>query len=134
MSAQSKLTADVATKICEHLEKAVPFQYAAAAAGISKVTAYEWLRRGRSGNRRYAAFAAAVEIAQAKAVCDLHVKLLKGSKGAVRGVIFLLERLYPTIYGPNVPPDNADREPLEILQRRLDPMRVPVDRDGRFVG
>ncbi|HEY1680970.1 MAG TPA: hypothetical protein VGF98_04990 [Candidatus Tumulicola sp.] len=130
---KTNLTTELTKQICADLERAVPFKYACGAVGIGSATAYEWMRKGRAGNRRYAAFVKAVEVAQAKAVCDLHAKLLKASKGDAKGIMFLLERLYPSIYGPNVAPAPEERGPLQIVMRRLDPVVVPTDMYGRAI-
>ena len=127
---RSRLTPELTTAICDLVAQAVPLKHAAASQGIAESVIHEWLTKGREGKRGYVCLARAVERARGEAVCRLHVAALK--KDSSKGAIFLLERLFPNDYGPNVIPLEF-RGPLEIVQRRRDPVKVPVDDGGRAV-
>lgn len=125
----SRITPELIEAICEDLEVAVPLKYAAEAQGLSESTVYEWLAKAKAGNKRYTEFADRVKRAQAKAVGILHRAALIGGKGS-SGATWLLSKRYRKDYGDDMPALENDK-PLEIVQRRLDPVQVPVNTDGR---
>jgi hypothetical protein len=100
----TRLVPEVAEKIVALLARGNYMETAAAAAGISRTAAYDWLRRGARAKRGiYFDFARAVEKAQADAeVLDL-ARLEKLSlKGDFRAITWRLERRNARRWGPQV--------------------------------
>jgi hypothetical protein len=127
----SKLTAALTKRICKRLALAVPLKYAAEAEGISERTIHDWLAKGRAGEDPYVAFERDINKALAEAVTTLHTAAILGGRGS-SSATWLLEKRYRKEYGKDLPPPENDK-PLEIVQRRLDPVKVPVDDDGRAI-
>lgn len=100
----SKLDQATADKVISYLARGNYLETAAAAAGVSKSTVYEWMKRGmRSRRGPYRDFVEAVEKAQAESeVLDL-ARLEKLSlKGDFRAITWRLERRNPRRWGPQV--------------------------------
>lgn len=62
-----KLTPELQSLVVAHLEAGNYVETAAQAAGVNKVTLYDWLKKGATGEEPYAGFSNAVVSAQAKA-------------------------------------------------------------------
>jgi hypothetical protein len=95
----SKLSPEVETRITNLLRVGNTVEIAAAAAGISPETFYDWMRRGeRKGSRekKYRDFKAAVEQARAEAETTLVTRIAKAAaNGSWQAAGWLLERRSP---------------------------------------
>lgn len=102
----SKLTPEMATRLVSALEAGAYIETAAAIAGISKVTLYQWLKTGAKdsedgkGGTLAAGFLNAVEKAMAESeVRDLMVIQQAAEKGVWQAAAWRLERKYPDKWG-----------------------------------
>lgn len=100
----TKLDAAVASQVVDLLKRGNYVETAAAVAGVSKVTVYEWLRRGaRERSGPYHDFAVAAEKAQAEAeTLDLARLEKLALKGDFRAITWRLERRNARRWGPQV--------------------------------
>jgi hypothetical protein len=99
MSRKTKLTPEAQEKILRHLRIGAYVETAAAAAGISRDTFYNWLKRGAEGKAPYAAFAEAVEQAIAESEARDLATVLAASKTQWQAAAWRLERRFPERYG-----------------------------------
>lgn len=99
-----KFDAAIAQKVLEFLARGNYVETAAAAAGVSKVTIYEWLRRGaREKKGAYHDFAVAADKAQADAEALDLARLEKlALKGDFRAISWRLERRNARRWGPQI--------------------------------
>lgn len=97
-----KLTAERSEKIIGYLRAGAYIETAAAAAGISKQTLYNWLSRAADENEEdpiFAKFAAAVEEAQALAEVRDIALIGKAAETQWQAAAWRLERKFPERYG-----------------------------------
>jgi transposase len=99
MSRKSKLTPEAQEKILRHLRIGAYVETAAAAAGISRDTFDNWLKRGAEGKAPYAAFAEAVDQAVAESEARDLATILAASKTQWQAAAWRLERRFPEKYG-----------------------------------
>lgn len=100
-----KLTPALIEKIVGYLRAGAYIETAAAAAGISKQTLYNWLRRAADENERdpiFAKFAAAVEEAQALAEVRDIALIGKAAETQWQAAAWRLERKSPERWGRKV--------------------------------
>lgn len=110
----TKLTPELQTRIVNFLRTGAYVETAAAAAGVSKQTLYDWLKRGARVGRDelgevtpkdhpdadYARFLDAVEVAQAEAdVGDLAIIRKAAQDGYWAAAAWRLERKHPDKWG-----------------------------------
>lgn len=100
----TKLDPAIAAKVIEFLKRGNYVETAAAAAGVSKVTVYDWLRRGaREKSGPFHDFAIAADQAQAEAEALDLARLEKlALKGDFRAISWRLERRNARRWGPQV--------------------------------
>ncbi|MCS1351159.1 hypothetical protein [Mechercharimyces sp. CAU 1602] len=100
MARPTKLTPDVQQKILDAIRLGNYLETAAAYAGISKSTLYDWLRRGeREKSGRYKEFSDAVEKHLAEVeVRDLAV-ITRAAQENWRAAAWRLERKFPDRWG-----------------------------------
>jgi hypothetical protein len=99
MSRKTKLTPEAQEKILRHLRIGAYVETAAAAAGISRDTFYDWLKRGANGKAPYAEFSAAVDQALAESEARDLATILAASKTQWQAAAWRLERRFPDRYG-----------------------------------
>lgn len=99
MSRKTKLTPEVQEKILRHLRIGAYVETAAAAAGISRDTFYDWLKKGAKGKAPYATFSGAVDQALAESEARDLATILAASKTQWTAAAWRLERRFPDRYG-----------------------------------
>jgi len=96
----TKLTPEIQVRIETFLGAGAYIETAAAAAGITKKSLYDWLRRGAEGEEPYLTFLHAVERAQAEAdMRDLTVIRTAAQDGQWTAAAWRLERRHPRQWG-----------------------------------
>ncbi len=118
--AKSKLTPNRQKTIVRLIEQGNYASVAVAAAGISAVTYYDWLKRGRSGEQPYANFLNAIKKAESKAEAALVAGIKDAGIKQWQAMAWLLERTRPQRYS------RQDRQPIpwqteiaELLKKGL---------------
>jgi hypothetical protein len=112
----TKLTPDVADVVVENLRAGNYVQTAARAAGISRQTFADWMRRGRSTKTEDAPFREFAErVEQARAECEAeNVKIIAdAARESWSAAAWLLERLYPERWGRPSSPQRRDASAAE---------------------
>lgn len=99
MPRPTKLTPKLQEQVVGYLRAGAYVETAAAAAGISKETLYSWLRRGAADEVPFAAFAEAVEEAQALAEMRDLALIGKAAETEWTAAAWRLERKFPSRYG-----------------------------------
>lgn len=99
MPRPTKLTPKLQEQVVGYLRAGAYVETAAAAAGISKETLYSWLRRGAADEVPFAAFAEAVEKAQALAEMRDLALIGKAAETEWTAAAWRLERKFPSRYG-----------------------------------
>ena len=99
MPRHTKLTPKLQEQVVGYLRAGAYVETAAAAAGISKETLYSWLRRGAADEVPFAAFAEAVEEAQALAEMRDLALIGKAAETEWTAAAWRLERKFPSRYG-----------------------------------
>jgi hypothetical protein len=95
-----KFDAEVATTIVKYLRSGAFIETAAAAAGISKVTLYEWLRRGRrQGKGPMFDFVQLTEQAMGESEMMAILQISKAASTQWQAAAWHLERKYPERWG-----------------------------------
>jgi hypothetical protein len=89
---KTRLTPEVQRQICAHVAQGAPIPHACEAAGIPWYTCKDWLRKGRAGQKPYAAFVAAVEKAKGKCVAAMTKRVAKASALEWRAAAWWLEK------------------------------------------
>lgn len=114
-----KFTEDIVQKICDVVAAGAPIETAAAYAGVSKQTFYNWCRKGRETDPepRFAEFIERLDLAMAQwEVRDLAI-IGKAAEEQWQAAAWRLERRKPDVYGrrSRVEHGNADGKPFEML-------------------
>ena len=99
MPRPTKLTPKLQERIAGFVRAGAYVETAAAAAGVSKVTLYAWLKRGAAGEGPFAAFAEAIEEAQALAEMRDLALIGKAAETEWAAAAWRLERKFPDRYG-----------------------------------
>lgn len=100
MGRPTKLTPEVQQTIVTFMGAGAYIETAAAAARISKVTLYEWLRRGADDEEPFAEFLNAVEKAASEAdLRDLKTIRQAAVAGVWQAAAWRLERRHPSQWG-----------------------------------
>lgn len=99
MPRPTKLTPKLQERIAGFVRAGAYVETAAAAAGVSKVTLYAWLKRGAAGDGPFAAFAEAIEEAQALAEMRDLALIGKAAETEWTAAAWRLERKFPDRYG-----------------------------------
>lgn len=95
----TKISDALVQRICDAVEKGVPFKYACEHNGVDAATAYRWLCRGEAaepGDEAFSRFLQALRRARARAVVALVKELVADGAAGAR---WLLERCYPREFG-----------------------------------
>jgi transposase len=101
MGRPTKLNPAVANAICTNLASGASIEASAEAAGITRATVHNWLKRGRAEDApdEFAQFAA--DVTEAQAVAEVHlVRIMRqaasdGGPGDWRAAAWLLARRHP---------------------------------------
>jgi hypothetical protein len=101
MARPSKLTAEVADRICQAILAGATIETAAAHAGIGASTFYDWIKRGRDGDQHYAEFVDQLDQAVATSeVRDLAI-IARAAEEHWQAAAWRLERRFPERYARN---------------------------------
>lgn len=135
MGRPTKLNDEIQARIVAFLGAGAYIETAAAAAGVSKQTLYNWLHRGADGERRYVGFLDAVERAQSEAdLRDLKTIREAAQNGVWQAAAWRLERRHPEQWGRRrVEMTGADGGPVDVETREmtlLDLVRLAAEADG----
>lgn len=96
----SKLTAEVCSKICEALAKGHSIKGACGYANISEVTYHNWYNRGREAKSgKYKQFVCDVDNAKARATCDVEDVIIDAIPHDVNTAKWWLVKHNPDDYG-----------------------------------
>jgi transposase len=99
MARKSKLTPEVQEKLLRYLRLGCYVETAAACAGISRDTFYDWMKRGGKGEKPYKQFADAVDQAMAESEARDLAVILKAAEKNWTAAAWRLERRFPDRYG-----------------------------------
>lgn len=95
-----KLTPELQNEICRVIRAGNYIETAAAYAGISKTTLYDWMRKGRAQKRgKYRDFVTAVEKALAEAEIRDVMIIAKAAEENWQAAAWRLERKFPERWG-----------------------------------
>lgn len=130
----TKLSATLVEVLCESLAAGHFIETACGHAGITRVTFYDWLRKGRAKNPapEFVEFAEAIEDAQAQGEYAFATVMVQAAMGGdVSSAKWMLERRWPHRYGPKA----RLRDELEDMRGMLDPQHAapaapPADGDA----
>ena len=114
MGRKPKLNKEIQEKICIALRGGAYIETAAAFAGVSKVSLYNWLKLGARAERSniYSKFANAVERAMASSEMSDLTTISKAAKnGNWQAAAWRLERKYPDRWGRYSKIDVTDKTP-----------------------
>lgn len=124
MARPTKLTPELQEKIVKAVKAGNYIETAAAFAGISKQTLYDWMKRGNDATRgAYREFLDAMEKALAEAeMFDVYQITRAAQAGNWQAAAWRLERKFPTKYGHARKHDaemvEIERQKLEIMKQR----------------
>lgn len=137
MPRPTKLTPKLQERVVGFVRAGAYVETAAAAAGISKETLYSWLRRGAAGEAPFAAFAEAVEEAQALAEMRDLALIGKAAETEWTAAAWRLERKFPDRYGRRTKHEVSGPEggPIEVADVRAKLLaRLAPRNDGEPTG
>jgi hypothetical protein len=111
------------TVILSNLRNGMGTERAALGAGVSRVTVWRWLQRGRGDKAKgrstaYARFADDFEIAEANAIAQLETTLHQQAAEDWRANAWLLSRKRPEEYGDKI--DALDRIKTQAIEELFD--------------
>jgi hypothetical protein len=121
MAPPTKLTPELQDRVVAYVRAGNYVETAAAAAGVSKVSLYDWLKRGARGEAPYDAFADAMAQAVAMAEARDVALIGKAAETQWQAAAWRLERKFPDRYGR--------RERHEVSGPDGGPIPVAVDAD-----
>jgi transposase len=117
-----KYDSEIAGKVIEFIRHGNYVETAAAAAGLSKVTLYEWLKKGaRSKDGEFREFLNAVEKAQAEAEARDVLLISKAAQECWQAAAWRLERKFPDRWGR--------KDTLTVLQKIIKEVENLSDTD-----
>lgn len=122
MGRPTKLTPEVQETIVEAVEAGNYFETAAALAGISKQTLYNWIDRGEAGEEPFDLFFDAIKSAEASAE-KTALERVQGAQQGWQAHMTFLERRHPQRWGRR-DPDHGLK--TKLLEAELDMMRAKV--------
>lgn len=96
-----KLNDEVQEQICKYISMGVPNKTAAEACGISEVTFYSWIKKGKQQRAgKYVKFLKALKKAEAQAIAH-HVGIIEkaAKEKSWQASAWLLERRHPDQFG-----------------------------------
>lgn len=132
MGRPEKLTPELQQKIVDALRLGNYIETAAAYAGVSKTTIYDWLKKGaRSKKGKYKDFSNAVEKALAEAEMRDVALIGNAAKENWQAAAWRLERKFPARWGRKTQHEITGKEgnPIEVT----DPKRQLLDRISSLV-
>jgi transposase len=98
---KTKFTTEVEDRLLRALRLGCYVETAAALAGISRDTFYDWIKKGAKGVAPYAAFARKVDQAMAESEARDLAVILKAAEKNWTAAAWRLERRFPDRYGRN---------------------------------
>ena len=116
LGAPTKYTPDRVDLLCERIGTGVPLKYAAALAGISENSVYNWLKdEAKHGEAsKYAGFTARINAAKAEAVHENLEKIRKAGERDWRAGAWILERRHPEDFAPIQRVSGTDGGPISV--------------------
>jgi hypothetical protein len=135
MGRPTSLTPLVRKRVVAAIEAGNYIETAAAYAGLSKMTIYNWMRRGRAGERPFEAFVDAVEHALAiSEMRDLQVVDNAAQDGSWQAATWRLERRFPARWrARNEEPDLiSEEEDIDLAE--VEDLRALDEELGRRLG
>jgi hypothetical protein len=129
MARPSKLTPEIARKVCEYVAAGLDYERAAACCGISARSIGRWRTRGmQSRGGKYRDFARALDQAEAQAEARAVLLVGKAAQKDWRAAIWLLERRFAVRWGAkkSVEPTTTD-DPETTAAKIRDALRAMKD-------
>jgi transposase len=134
----TKLTKEVQQKIVDTVRAGNYLEVAAAYAGISENTLYEWIARGegrdphRSKTELYSDFAAAVKVARAEAEATAVAIVRMAMTDNWQAAMTFLERSFPTRWSRRTEVVGPEGGPLQVSITEL--AQLMAERDDGLIG
>jgi transposase len=125
----AKLTDEIQKQIVSYIEAGSYLETACRAAGISKVTLYNWFDKARRGDVRYVNFMNSVEQARGKAKVRETAGVLQAGQTDWRARAWWLERTAPKEFGRQLRLEGDEENPVhvETRERKVDLSKLSVD-------
>lgn len=114
----TKLTPDLQKEICKNISSGLSNVDACKISNINETTFYDWLSRGDTGEKPYAKFVEAVEIALLK-FKRFHIgQIVIAGKSKWQANAWILERKYPKEFGRTI--EHSGKVDLPSKRKRLE--------------
>ena len=127
MPRPTKLTPKLQERIAGFVRAGAYVETAAAAAGVSKVTLYAWLKRGAADEGPFAAFAEAIEEAQALAEMRDLALIGKAAETEWTAAAWRLERKFPDRYGRRTRLEHSGPDGSKVSHEVSGPAGGPIE-------
>ena len=126
MPTKTKLTPRVHQQIVSHILTGAYKEHAAAAAGISNATLYEWIRRGNlpKAVEPFKSFAIAVRVAEGEDIVNATKAITEAGGKDWKAVAWKLERKFPKQFGAKL---NIEHEVQDGVMKVLELARPHCD-------
>lgn len=126
MGRPAKLTPEVEARILRAIRLGATREVAAQAAGISERALYDWLERGRTGQRRYLQFLQAMDRAESEGeVTHLEAIAADGAAGSK----WILARRHPDRWSETVKQESSGEVKI-VVEYINDPVAAPPAPSG----
>lgn len=110
-----KLTPEIQNRIIQYIRVGAFVETAANAAGISKVTLYDWMHRGsQQTHGKFRDFLNAIEKAFSEATIADLAKISVAAEKDWRAAAYRLEKRERRLYGPSVEVSGPNGEPISV--------------------
>lgn len=117
MGRPDKLTPEIQDRIVQYIRVGAFVETAASAAGISKVTLYDWMRRGsRQKHGKFKDFLNAIEQAFSEATIADLARISSATDKDWRAAAYRLEKRERRLYGQHVQISGPGGGPIEVEQ------------------
>lgn len=123
----TKFTPALGERICKLVSAGVSIEAAATSQGVSERTVYNWLERGKRGERAYAEFAIEARKAMGSVEARLSMNVVARAKDDWRAGAWYLERRTAERFGEQ---GKLERKLEEIVEKVLDAARAEMDPDS----
>lgn len=96
----SKITPELTERVCELIEKGLPYTLVCEAVGINESTFYDWIKKGEIGKKGYTDFSERVSKSKANYALICLERVNKyADNGSAFCATWLLERRFPNEFG-----------------------------------